>query len=128
MEFSKPAHTRPQMLRTQALIIIQNWTFKLTYSPPSSEKDKKKKPITERKNKRATLSIKVMSWGQPGDVGSQSGLWDACQQLAGLNETRRDRKRQAGRRCQADRSQASGSFLTCTITHNLFHFISRQRE
>lgn len=43
LEFSKPAHTRPQMHRTQALIIIQNWTFRLTYSPLSTQKKNMKK-------------------------------------------------------------------------------------
>lgn len=106
LEFSKPAHTRPQnatilaQIRTpNALIIIQNSTLRLTYSssrrPPSTPGMSKKK-----NNKRATLSIKVNRerpvlgsgvWDRLGYVGSHSGFcsafWDA-RQLAVLNETR----------------------------------------
>lgn len=123
LEFSKPAHTRPQMPRTQALIIIQNWTFRLTHSPLDREKNMKKETNNrEKKQTSNTFDQSHVTWGQLGDVGL--GSW--------RGSTRRDRNRkagrQAGRRCQADRSQASGSFLTRTITHNLFHFIKRERE
>lgn len=55
LEFSKPAHTRPQMLRTQALIIIQNWTFKLTYSPLVRERQEKETNNREKKQTSNTF-------------------------------------------------------------------------
>lgn len=70
LEFSKPAHTRPQMHRTQALIIIQNWTFRLTYSPLSTEEKNMKKETNNREKKQTsnTFDQSHVTWGQLGDV------------------------------------------------------------